>query len=284
MSPSVVMLVLTAALLHASWNAMVKSGGYPEFSIASYQLVGSLVCLGLIWFVPLPPKETWPFIIASTVIHNIYYLTLARCYRSGDLSLVYPLFRGLAPVLVVIGAALFAAERLPVSALLGVCLVSFGLIGLALFGSHKARPSPEALSWGLLTSLLIAVYTVVDGLGVRTVPNSLSYILWLFLLEPIPICTWLLLTNKSQWFSYIASRPGKVIAGGVASSAAYGLVIYAMTLGAMALVSSLRETSVIFAALIGTVLLREPFGRQRIVAAIVVATGVIVIRYFGAAI
>jgi len=281
MSTTLVLLVLTAALLHASWNAMVKSGGSPVFSIASYQLVGTVVCVPLVWLVPFPGVESWLYIIASVVIHNAYYFTLAKSYRSGDLSLVYPLFRGLAPVLVAIGAAVFAGERLASSAFLGVALVSTGLIALALFGGHEARPSVAAVKWGLLTSLLIAAYTIVDGSGARTVQNSLSYILWLFLFESFPIGTWLLLTQRAEWFEYIKSRPGKVLIGGVASSAAYGLVIYAMTLGAMALVSSLRETSVIFAAMIGAVFLKERFGRQRILAATIVAFGVIVIRYFG---
>ena len=283
MSPAVVALVLTAALLHASWNAMVKSGGSPEYSIASYQFVGSLVCLILVWFVPVPEPGSWPYIAASVVIHNIYYLSLSKTYRSGDLSLVYPLFRGLAPVLVAVGATVFAGERLPVLALLGVCLVSAGLVVLAVFRSYKGRPSPDALRWGLLTSLLIAAYTIVDGLGVRQVENSLSFIIWLFLFESVPICSWLLMTQRTRWFEYMKSRPGKVLLGGFASSAAYGLVIYAMTLGAMALVSSLRETSVIFAAIIGALFLKEPFGKQRVFAACIVAIGVLVIRYFGTA-
>ncbi len=260
---------------------MVKSGGAAEFSIAAYQVVGSLVCLVLVWFVPLPEPASWPYIAASVLIHNIYYFTLARSYRSGDLSVVYPLFRGLAPVLVALGAGWFAGEWLSGSAMLGVGLVSLGLIALALFGSKNARPSTETLKWGLITSVMIATYTVVDGSGVRTVDNSFSYILWLFIFEPVPISCWLLLTNRQQWFIYLKSRPGKILFGGVASSTAYALVIYAMSLGAMALVSSLRETSVIFAAIIGSMILKEPFGRQRFVAACMVAMGVIVIRFYG---
>ena len=130
---------------------------------------------------------------------------------------------------------------------------------------------PAALLWGLATSVLIACYTVVDGIGVRQAGNSLSYIVWLFVFEIVPIGSWLLLTRRSQWLGYLKSSPGNVLFGGIASSTAYGLVIFAMSLGAIAIVSSLRETSVIFAALIGTVLLREPFGRQRIIAALLVA-------------
>jgi drug/metabolite transporter (DMT)-like permease len=279
MSPGLVSLVLLAAVLHAGWNAMAKSGGSPVFSIAAYRLVAAVGGLCLVWWVPFPGAEAWPFIIASMVIHNAYYFTLGKSYGSGDLSLVYPLFRGLAPVLVAAGAAWFAGEYLSAEALTGVVLISSGLIALALFGGHRLRAVTPALGWGVITSVFIAAYTVVDGLGVRTVTNSLSYILWLFVFEALPIGAWLLVNQRDAWFTYLAQNRMQVLAGGLASSAAYGLVIYAMSLGAMALVSSLRETSVIFAALIGTLILGEPFGRQRIIAACLVALGVIVIRY-----
>ena len=278
MSGLIIALVLTAAVLHASWNAMVKSGGAPEYSIAAYQMVGAVVCIALVPWVPFPNASAWPFIIASALIHNVYYFTLAQCYRSGDLSLVYPLFRGLAPVLVALGAGWFTGEWISSSAMIGVGLVSFGLISLSIFSGGKARASSAAIKWGLITSVMIASYTIVDGLGVRSTDNSFSYILWLFILEPIPIVTWILFSHRQDWFAYLRMNPKTIAIGGVASSTAYGLVIFAMGLGAMALVSSLRETSVIFAALIGTLILKEPFGRQRIFAACFVAIGIIIIR------
>ncbi len=281
MSPEIVALVLAAAVLHAVWNAMAKSGGSPAFSIAAYQLVGGVICLALAWLVPFPAAAAWPWIIASVLIHNVYYFTLSMSYRSGDLSLVYPLFRGLAPVLVALGAAFVANEHLPPDALVGVVLVSVGLLALSFLGSPGSRPSRAALFWGLSTALMIAAYTVVDGSGVRRVDNSLSYILWLFVLEPLPICAWILATRARDFGAYLGANTAKVLFGAIASSAAYGLVIYAMSQGAMALVSSLRETSVIFAALIGTLLLKEPFGRRRVIAACLVCLGVIVIRYHG---
>ena len=279
MTTFLVGLVLLAALLHASWNAMAKSGGTPEYSIAAYQLVGGLICAVLVFTVPAPSPGSWPMILASVIIHNIYYYTLAMSYRSGDLSQVYPLFRGLAPVLVAIGAALFAEEWLSTGSLIGIALISIGLTSLTLFGGKLGKISPAALRWGLATSVLIACYTVVDGLGVRQAGNSLSYIFWLFLLEPFPICIFLLIYKRVQWFEYLRQKSAKVIVGGVASSTAYALVIYAMSLGSMALVSSLRETSVIFAALIGTLLFHEPFGRQRIIAAALVSFGIVLIRW-----
>jgi drug/metabolite transporter (DMT)-like permease len=281
MSPLIIGLVLLAALLHASWNAMAKSGGTPVFSIASYQLVSALLCLPFVFFVPLPLVESWPMILISVIVHNFYYYTLAKSYDAGDLSQMYPLFRGLAPVMVAFGAMFFAQEWLSVGSMLGIGLISLGLVSITLFGGKVGQISPEALRWGLATSVLIATYTVTDGLGVRAAGNSLSYILWLFVLEAVPISMVLLLTKRKQWFTYLGNKPGKIALGGIASSAAYGLVIFAMGLGSMAMVSSLRETSVIFAALIGTLIFKEAFGRQRIIAASLVCAGIILIRWLG---
>ncbi len=278
MTPSIAMLVLLAALLHASWNAMAKSGGTPAFSIASYRLFSAVCCLPLLWLLPLPLAASWPMLIASMLIHTAYYGTLSRSYRSGDLSQVYPLFRGLAPVLVALGAGVLAGEYLGGGAMLGIGLVSAGLISIAFTGGALGRISKPALGWGLATSVLIAAYTVADGMGVRVAGNPFAYIAWLFVLEPVPICSWLLLRQRAGWFGYMRAKPGKICAGSFAAAAAYGMVIFAMSVAPMGLVSSLRETSVIFAALIGTLLFREPFGRQRIVAAVLVCCGVALIK------
>ena len=281
MTPFIAGIVLLAALLHASWNAMAKSGGEPQFSIASYRLISAICCLPLLFVFPIPLAESWPMLIASVAIHTAYYVTLAKSYRVGDLSQMYPLFRGLAPVLVVIGAAAFAGEVLSLGSMLGIGLVSLGLMSITFSGGKLGKMSPVALRWGLATSVLIAAYTIADGVGVRLAGDPFSYIIWLFLVEPVPIGIWLLATDRQGWFSYMSSKPFKVSAGALAAASAYGMVIYAMSVAPMGLVSSLRETSVIFAALIGTLLFREPFGRQRIVAAILVCFGVVLIKLLG---
>ena len=260
---------------------MAKSGGTPQFSIASYRLIGAAICLPAVFFFPIPLIESWPMLLVSVLIHNLYYYSLTKSYRLGDLSQMYPLFRGLAPVMVVIGAALFAGEWLSSGAMLGIALISFGLISISLFGGAAGKISPLALRWGLATSVFIATYTVADGMGVRVAGNSFSYIFWLFLLEPVPICGWLLLRDRANWFGYMQAKPGKILLGGLAAGVAYALVIYAMGLGSMGMVSSLRETSVIFAALIGSLLFHEPFGRQRIFAAVIVCLGVVLIKLIG---
>ncbi len=281
MSLFLVCLVLAAAVLHAAWNALAKSAGSPAYAIAAYRLVASVISCGIVFFVPFPAAESWPYLLASVIVHNAYYVTLAMSYRNGDLSLVYPIFRGLAPVLVAISAAVFFGEHLAPPALLGVVLVSTGLIILPLLGAKSSRPTRTAVMWGLATSALIAFYTVLDGAGVRAAETEFGYIAWLFILEVVPIGIWLICRDRRRWLGYLADNKATILFGGIASSLAYGMVIYAMSFGAMALVSSLRETSVIFAAIIGSVFLREPFGKQRIIAACIVAVGVVTIRYFG---
>ncbi len=278
MTPSIVGLVLLAALLHAGWNAMAKSGGTPQYSIASYRLVSAICCLPLLLLFPLPLVASWPMLLASVVIHTAYYGTLSQSYRNGDLSQVYPLFRGLAPVMVVAGAALLAGEYLSGGSMIGIGLVSAGLISITFAGGAVGRIPRPALGWGLATSVLIAAYTVADGIGVRAAGNPFSYIIWLFVLEPLPIGSWLLLRDRAGWLGYMRAKPGKICVGALAAASAYAMVIYAMGQAPMGMVSSLRETSVIFAALIGTLLFHEPFGRQRIIAAVLVCFGVVMIK------
>ena len=274
-------VVIISAFLHAVWNSIAKASDEPELTIASYQLVGALLCIVVAIWVPFPKASSWPMIAGSVIVHNFYYFSLAQAYRSGDLSQVYPIFRGAAPILVACGAAIFANEFLPISTIAGIALISLALASLAFRASAFGAMSRKALIWALLTATLIAGYTVIDGIGVRDSVNPLSYIVWLFILEIVPIGLILLITKRVEWARYFRKNRWELCAGGVASSAAYGLVIYAMSLGPMAIVSSLRETSVIFAAIIGAVCLREPFGLARVRAAMMVIIGVIIIRWFG---
>jgi len=238
-----------------------------------------MLCVFALPFVPLPAVSSWWLIAASVAVHNLYYFTLAKAYRSGDLSQVYPLFRGMAPVLVALGAWVFVGEKLSVGSAIGIVVISLlGLMSLALFGRSKGQITAVALGWGAVTSVFIAMYTVIDGYGVRQSGNALSYILWLFTFEALPVVLYLLLKQRREWFAYLRESAGSIVVGGVISSAAYGLVIYAMSIGAIAIVSSLRETSVIFAALIGALFLKEPFGRQRVLAASLVAGGILLLK------
>jgi len=278
MSLTVIMLVLAAALLHASWNALAKKSSDPLFGIGSFRLVCAGCAICFIPFVDLPAKASWWALLVSTLIHSAYYFTAAASLKAADLSQVYPLYRGISPLLVAILSAWFASEWLNPVQWSAVLIITTGLLAIAWHPDIKGRLSRQALSWGLATSVLIACYTVIDGLGVREAGNPLSYIVWLFALEALPIGAYLMLKERQGFTNYLSANITTCIAGGIASAVAYGLVIYAMSLGVIALVSSLRETSVIFAALIGTLFLREPFGRRRVIASAIVVLGVIVIR------
>jgi len=280
-SLTVILLVLSAALLHACWNALAKSSSEPLFGIGSFRVFVALLCLCIIPFVPIPDRASWLAIFLSTVIHTGYYFTAAGSLKAGDLSQVYPIYRGLSPILVALLSAWFANEWLGWGQALAIGVICGGLLSLAWNPDATGRISRQALMWGLATSVLIACYTVVDGIGVRQSGNPLSYIVWLFAVESLPIGSYLLLRRREPFLAYVRDNYKLCIAGGIASSAAYAMVIYAMSFSAIALVSSLRETSVIFAAVIGSLFLGEPFGKRRIIAAVLVAAGIVLVRVYG---
>jgi drug/metabolite transporter (DMT)-like permease len=275
--PQVFALVLGAALLHASWNALVKIGGDPFVRLAVVNLVGGLCALPFLAIVALPAPESWPYLFGSIVIHHAYYLTLAYGYRFGDLSHVYPIARGIAPPLVAIVAWRFAGEAPGALGAVAVLVISGGILSLAV-GADGQLAAPKPLALALATGVSIAGYTLCDGLGGRTAGNVLSYIAWLFVIDAVPFTALVAVRYRARLGEALARAWRPAALGGVLAAAAYGLVIWAMTRAPMAQVSALRETSVIMAALIGTQLLREPFGTRRVVAASLVAAGVVLLQ------
>ncbi len=262
-------------MLHAVWNALVKAGSERMLVLAAVNAVGMLAAALVIPFVDLPHSSSWPYLLLSCLLHYGYYFFLLQSYRVGDLSHVYPLARGTAPLLVTLGAFLFAQEILPWPAMIGVALACLGIISLAFEGGPPWKDDPRALLFALGTSVFIASYTVVDGLGVRLSGSPLGYIVWLFFLDGWILAGYAVYKRGRQTTLRFWRHQWKVcIGGGIASTLAYGLVIYAMSTGAMAAVSALRETSVIMAVLIGALQLRERVGWQRITAASLVVVGV----------
>ena len=277
MEPLVLGLVLTAAVLHASWNALVKIGGDALVRLGLVNATAALCALPLLPFVEVPAPESWPYLIGSTIIHQFYYLFLILSYREGDLSHVYPIARGSAPFLVALGALIFAGETLNAQGMLAVAIICSAILSLAFTGNWRHGVKKPVL-FALCTGITIAAYTICDGLGGRSSGDVFGYIAYLFVLDAIPIIliTWylrryiLVATLRQSWL------PG--LLGGAFAIGAYGLVIWAMSLTPMTYVSALRETSVIIAALIGTRLLKEPFGAQRVAAATLVAGGVVLLQ------
>jgi drug/metabolite transporter (DMT)-like permease len=282
MDPIVLSLVLAAALLHASWNALVKSGGDPFVRLAVVNAVGGLCTLPLLFLVELPAAASWPYLVGSVIVHHGYYLALAYGYRFGDLSHVYPIARGIAPPLVACAAWAVAGESIGPLGLLAILVISGGIVSLA-FTDDGRLVALKPLAFGLLTGVTIAAYTLFDGLGGRAAGAVLSYIAWLFVIDAVPFSVLVACRYRRRLRPALAACWRPAALGGALSVLAYGLVIWAMSLAPMAAVSALRETSVIIAALIGTRVLREPFGTRRVLAAGLVAVGVVLLQVSRAA-
>jgi drug/metabolite transporter (DMT)-like permease len=282
MDPIILTLVLAAALLHASWNALVKVGGDPFVRLAVVNAVGGLCTLPLLFLVDPPAPASWPYLVGSVIVHHGYYLALAYGYRFGDLSHVYPIARGIAPPLVAPVAWAFAGESIGPLGLLAILVISGGIVSLA-FTDDGRLVALRPLVFGLLTGVTIAAYTLCDGLGGRAAGDVLGYIAWLFVIDAVPFSMLVAWRYRGRLGPALQTCWRPAALGGALSVVAYGLVIWAMTFAPMAAVSALRETSVIIAALIGTRLLREPFGTRRVLAASVVAVGVVLLQVSRAA-
>lgn len=280
LQPDLVFLVLLAALAHAGWNAVVKSSGTRNSTFAVILLTGGAVGLAGAVLLPVPAPAAWPYLVVSAVVHYAYYGFLLLAYRHGDLSRVYPLARGSAPLAVALGAWLLAGEELPPAGVAGLALASAGLMSLAFENGFPRGQAGRPVFYALGTGLLISAYTVVDGLGVRASQVPLGYIVWLNLLEALPVVLWLAIRRPAGFVRRAAPWWRHGLIGGLLATAAYGFVIYAMSTGGMAHVSALRETSTLFAALIGTLVLGEKGGGpvRRITAASMVSAGIVTLQ------
>ncbi|APA87741.1 DMT family transporter [Paraburkholderia sprentiae WSM5005] len=269
-------IVLFAAVLHASWNAMLHGNRDRFWSMTWMSIAIAAVSVLVVLFNPRPASAAWPCIVASGFVHLFYNVSLVRSYRRSDLALAYPIARGSSPLLVALGAALFAHEAIGPLHALGIAMVSGGIIAMALLGRQVSRAGALA---ALTTGATIALYTVIDGIGVR-LSNSepLSYTAWMFLFYALmPVLFIATRGLAALWTPVRAERlsVGLSLVGGLVSLAAYGIVIWALQSGAMGAVSALRETSVVFALLIGRVFLRETVSGTRWLACLVVAAGAV---------
>ncbi|KMO14286.1 EamA family transporter [Methylobacterium platani] len=269
MTPLLFAAVTGAAILHAGWNAVLRGGSDRLWSMTLMMIAVALVTGAAALVLPWPNAASLPYVIASALIHAGYNLSLVRTYRTGDLGQTYPISRGSSPVLVSLGAMAFAHEAVtPVSAF-GIALVSGGIVSLAFQGrALRAGTLPAALT----TGVLIGAYTVVDGIGVRLAGDSLAYANAMFLLWSVTMPP-LFLVLRGRPPAYTGRETAMALAGGVVSILAYGIVIWAMRSGAMGVVSALRETSVVYAALIGRVFLKERLSPHRAAACLAIAAG-----------
>lgn len=272
MTAEVFIIVLVAALMHATWNAVVKGAADRTITFGLVSTGHTLPALIAVPFLPLPDPEMFPYIIASTIIHWGYYYLLNMSYRFGDLSLVYPIARGSTPLLVAVPAFLFLGEELSALGWGGLLMVSAGIMILSLKPSRTGRPL-LAIGLALGTAATIATYSLVDGLGVRISDKAFSYIAWLFIAEGLIVI--FIFTTRMERLRALNHKQILIgLSGGALSAFAYALALYAKTLAPLGMVSALRETSVIFAAMIGLFWFGEGPARPRLIAAVVVAAGI----------
>ncbi|EJN00298.1 DMT family transporter [Herbaspirillum sp. YR522] len=276
MTLAVIGLVLLAALLHASWNALLKSRGDRLASLSLMTIGAGLGAIPLVLLRPWPAAASWWCIMLSAILHTGYNLFLVRAYRIGDFGQSYPIARGSSPLLVALGAALFAGEALGWHTVLGIALVSLGIISLANLGALRRGTSQAPLA-AFVTGAFIAAYTVTDGIGARLAGDAIAYAGWLFVLDSIPLAL-IYLYRHRRWPIVPGQRDTWIsLLGGVMSLLAYAIVIWAVTLAPMGLVSALRETSVLFAALIGAIFLGERLSARRLLSCLVIAAGAVVL-------
>ena len=274
--------VLVGALLHASWNALIKAGGDKQLDTALIHLVGCPVALLLALVVGLPEAAALPWLATSVAIHLGYYVALVGAYRHGELSFAYPVMRGSAPLLVALASGHLIGESLQPAAWLGVAAVSAGVLMIGLTRSTlNTRPTRHAVGFALANAAIIAGYTIVDGHGVRASGNALQYVALLFLVDGLPyfaVVMWQRRGARTEAFAYMRWRWKVAFMGAGASFGSYGIALWAMTHAPVATVAALRETSVLFAAVIGVLVLKERFRLQRAIGTVAILAGVMALR------
>jgi drug/metabolite transporter (DMT)-like permease len=269
----VTLAVLGAALLHASWNVLVKSGADQELETINIAVGSGLVALVAAFFLPAPAPASWPWVAGSAVVHILYFVFLAGAYRWGELSYTYPVMRGGGPMIVALVGALALGEVLPLGKTLGIVLICAGIFAFA-SGKHDGR----ATAFAMANAVVIATYTLIDGQGARLSAAPVSYTLWFFAANGVVILAYGWLRRGAAVGPYFRRNWKRALIGGSCALAAYGIALWAMTRAPIAVVAVLRETSVIFAAVIASFVLHEKFTRRRLVATGAVMLGLVALK------
>jgi len=277
-STPVALLVLLSALMHASWNYLVKASPDRLLDTAGLAVGGSLISACLLPWVPLPAPESLPWLGLTIFIHIGYFYALVEAYRHADLSVAYPLMRGSAPVLVALVAPL-VGETMSSGLLIGVALVGLGIMLPVWLGLRRGAVAKAGIAFACGNAVIIALYTLVDGIGVRLSGSAASYTLWLFFLDAWGILAIAWWRHGPVVITHLRRRWRPALAGAVLTIGSYGIVLWAMTVSSIPAVAALREFSVVFAALLGAWLLKERMGRWRIAGALLVALGAASIRW-----
>lgn len=277
MSGEVLILVLGAALLHATWNIIVKGGDNKLFESAMNALGGGLGALCLLPFLPLPDPSAWGFLLLSCCCHLTYYVCIAAAYKIVDLSLGYTIMRGCAPMLTAL--VLFClGVPLSLTGWGGVLLLCAGILALALEQKFSRKASLRGILFSLRTSFVIMAYTLADGYGARASGDGVSYTCWIFFLNIFPLHLYVLGRHGKSYLSYLRKRAVIGLSGGLCGLGSYGIAIWAMTVAPIALVAALRETSVVFGMIMAVLFLGEKLSPVRLIAILLVMAGAMILR------
>ena len=275
----VFLAVLFAAICHAGWNALIKVGLDP-LSTTTLIAIGSgvvgLVCLPL---AGMPALAAWPWLIASVVIHLFYFAALIEAYRTGDLGQVYPIARGAAPLMTATATTFIVGEKLSLVGWGGIVVLVAGVFLLSARGGRElVRFDRRAVGFALATALTICAYSVVDGIGARLSHNPQSYVLWLLVGNALVLTPYALYRDGRDVIPAMQRFWLRGLVGGALQMLSYGIALWAMTLAPIAIVATLRETSVLFGAMIAVIVLKEPLRAVRIGAALLIVAGLVLIR------
>lgn len=274
MSAVVIGLALFAAVLHATWNAFLRSGGDRLWTVTVMSFASTVFALPFLFIYPLPAPGAWPYIVLSAVLQVGYSVFLVAAYRYGELGQVYPIVRGTVPLLVTLGGLVFTGDTLNPYQIAGVFLVALGIMSLVL---GKGRASTSSILFALATGAIIAAYATVDSIGVRQAGQSGAYTAWVLVLYGVFLPTAFLAMRRRIAVDFFAPDTWRALGGGLVAMIAYGVVVAAFALGPAGPITALRETSVVFAVLIGWLFLGEVLTARRIIACLIVALGAILL-------
>jgi drug/metabolite transporter (DMT)-like permease len=272
------LVVLLGALLHASWNTVVKSGRDVFLDTVLIAAGGAVAAAAALPLLPLPLVASWPFAAVSAAIHVAYFALVAAAYRAGDMSFAYPLMRGTAPLLVALASGPLLGEAVGAVAWAGMLLISGGILGLTLVYRRPGRPILAPTGFALVNAVVIATYTFVDGVGARLSGHAMAYTAWMLLFTALPLLAWSLRRRPATFVDYLRARWRLGLFGGACSFASYALALWAMTRAPIAPVAALRETSILFGMALAALVLKERFGVVRALAAATIAAGVMTLR------
>lgn len=267
------LLALGSAVLHAVWNLIVKSGRDPFVSTWAVFASSTFVAVPVVLLMGWPSFETWPFLVASSVLQVVYAFTLSSAYRHADLSVAYPVARGLAPLLITVGAAFVLEDTLGPAGFAGIVAISVSLLLIA-----RGSKAPRGVAFAVATGVVISLYTLVDTAGVRKADESVRYVAGVFVISAVLLTVAVLVARSAAAISDLVGEGGwRMAISGALAAGAYGLVLTAARFGPIGLVAGLRETSVIFGGLAGWLILGERLGSRRTLAAAGVAFGAVLL-------